>query len=325
MLVSMEKSETGQCIKKSIPISNGSELYMRSTKVFIPVLQGAPELLVSKRQLQKAYYTNDQIKTWATFFLLKALSSSGCIKIWTKQKQFLLEYCKCCENSFRKRLKEMKNIGLVSISSSHSLLLISYERASKILGIPFTGLIKIEYDLSQSGQQIFQYHLRATEIRSNQLAQVHMLWYYAGKNPLLKNALTKLLIQQGSNLNRLQQEPLFFQQELLKLQKNAFKEGSPLLSIIHSLRADINRSCRKIQEQHNYVSKQSVSYMKRRLMQLQLVSVKKVCVKSKKQSRMYLVDALGNKERELFKWLGKEKVTAWFLCDQITLNLKYLL
>lgn len=286
----------------------------------VPILIGAADELVTHRELRNTYSTNRSIKTWSTYFLLKSLTRSGIIKNWQQQKQLLLSFCKCTENSFRARLREMQQLKLISLSKNHSVLLTSYHNAADILGIPYTGLNKIDYNYELPGKQIFQYFLRAEEIRSNQAKQLDALWYYAGKNPLLKDALIQALCQMGSDGKRLYAEPLYFQQQLLRLQKNAFKEGSPLLDIIHTLRADVNRSVNGIKKTHTYKSAQSVSYMKKVMLQMQIIKVKKVCIESTERSRLYVSVPGEKKKRDAYKYIPSKKVTAWVLTDQISFN-----
>jgi hypothetical protein len=287
----------------------------------VPVLAGAAEELVTHRELRHSYCTNRSIKTWSTYFLLKSLTTSGVINAWTKQKSELLAYVKCTENAFRARLSEMAALKLVSITSNRSLLLTSYQNAAGILGIAYTGTIKIEYNVQLPGQQIFQYFLKAQEIRSNQQKQTEALWYHAGKNPLLKDALCQQLLQSGANRKRLAEQQ-YFQQQLLKLQQTAFKEGSPLFGIIHTLRADINRSCRGIQKEHGYKSAQSVSYLKKRLTQISLASIQKISIESKERSRLYVQEPGEKRKKDAYKWIPAKQVTAWVLCDQLNIQFK---
>ena len=284
----------------------------------VAVLNGAANELVTHRELRNKYCTNRSIKTWATYFLLKSLTSSGCISNWTKQKQHILSYCRCTENSFRARLNEMEDLKLITLSKSRSILLTSFETAAEILGIEYTGLIKIDYNENLPGKQIFQYFLRAEEIRSNQEKQLDALWYYAGKNPLLKDALMQLLDKSGSDVKRLQKDLPYFQTQLLRLQQNAFEKGSPLFDIIHQLRADVNRSVKGIQKEHGYKGAQSVSYMKKVMQQMQIITVKKVCIHSTERSRLYVSEPGEKRKRDAYKYLPAKKVTAWFLTDQIS-------
>jgi hypothetical protein len=300
----------------------------------IKIITGAAEILVSQRELREKYETNRDIKYWSTYFLLKSLTSSGVICQWTKQKESLLDFCKMTENTFRNHLSKLKELKLIKVTKNRTILLTSFETAADILGISFTGHTIIDYDTSTQGNQIFQYLLRGEEIRSNQAKQSKTLWYYVGKNPLLKDALFTLLVKDGADKKLLEKDITYFQEQLLLLQQQAFKDGSPLLDILTTCRADINRGVKRIQEYHTYKSKQSVSYMKGRMVELQVITVTKVCIKSKERSRLYIpIDgsnasrasdhpAAKKRHRDGYKYLPATKETAWFLTDQVTHNYK---
>ncbi len=305
----------------------------------IKIITGAADVLVSHRDMRNKYCTNRDIKYWSTYFLLKSLTSSGVIRSWTKQKTFLLDFCKMTENCFRNHLAELQKLKLIKLTKNRTILLTSFETAAEILGIEFTGHTIIDYDTSISGNQIFQYLLRGEEIRSNQAKQLKTLWYYVGKNPLLKDALFTLLVKDGADKKLLEKDITYFQEQLLQLQQQAFKDGSPLLDLLTTCRADINRGVKCIQEYHTYKSKQSVSYMKNRMVTLQVIKVTKVCTKSPQRSRLYIPangdnaskttgsfstpsgDG-GKRHRDGYKYLPATKETAWFLTDQVTHNYK---
>ncbi len=293
-------------------------------KVTVPILTGAADILVTHRELRNKYCTNSSIKTWSIYFLLKAQGTSGIIKNWTAQKQQLLSFCKITENSFRARLADLKALGLATVSDNRTITLTSFIKAADILGITYEGITNIEYNYELPGQQIFQYFLRAEEIRTNQHKQLKALCYYASKNPLLKEQLLVILRDAGADVKKLQSNLTYFQMQLLKMQQQAFKEGSPLLDIIHALRADINRSVKTIRDHHTYKSAQSVSYMKRRMTQMEIITYEHICIESAERTRLYVSEAAGStkpRRRDAYKYLPAKKVTAWFLTDQI--NFRY--
>ena len=291
---------------------------INQAKKYVAVIAGACDVLVTHREIRNKYQTNRSIKTWATYFLLKSLTASGILRDWTSQKQTILSYCKMTENCFRARLAELQQLQLITLQKNRSIKLTSFETAADILGIAYEGTIKIEYNENLPGKQIFQYFLRAEEIRSNQHKQLKALWYYANKQPLLKDALTQMLQQQlGSDVKQLQNNLSYFQQQLLQLQQNAFKEGSPLLEIIHTFRADINRSVACMKDHHSYRSKQSVSYMKKVMKKMEIITVQKVCIESTNRARLYVPAENGKRRRDAYKYIESRKTTAWFLTDQI--------
>lgn len=294
---------------------------------FVPILNGAPQALVAHRELRgqyvtkggEGYQTNRSIKTWSTYFLLKALTTSSLICDWTKQKKYILEWCQCNENTFRRHLSELKSLNLCQVFKNRSIQLVSYEKAAEILDIPFSGTTKIKYSpYDTQGKQVFRFFITAEEFRSEQTKQLEALTYWLNKNLSLKNELHLMLLKFGADDKQLR-KPEYYQQRLLALQMQLFKEGSDILSYVFSRRADINRSVNLIKEHHTYKSKQSVSYLQRRMAKHKVINVQKICVESKVRSRLYIPDGL-DKRRDGYKWLDKKGVTAWFLTCQISFN-----
>jgi hypothetical protein len=285
-----------------------------NTVRYVPIMIGAAEELVKHRELRTKYCTNRSIKTWATYFLLKSLTSSGLISQWTEQKQDLLSYCKMNENSFRARLYELKALGLITMEY-YNIRLVSFQKAADILGIDFKGTIKIEYDEALPGKQTFQYFLRAEELRGNMIAQLNAMMFYLEKNPLVKAQLDVLLIHAGADSTRLN-NAAYFQTQLLKLQQTSFAKGSDHWDIIIQFRADINRSVNGIKENHTYKSAQSVSYMKKQLLAMKIIGVEKVKIESSTRSRIYVPD--GTRKRDGYIYNPATKKTSWQLCDQVS-------
>lgn len=287
---------------------------------YVPVLKGASQILVTHRELRNTYKTNRSIKTWATYFLLKSCTTSGLIKNWLSQRDYLTSYCKMTENCLRARLRELKELGLVEITKNKNITLCSFEAAADILGIAYTGTIKIEYDNDVPGHQVFQYHLVMDEIRCNQELQQEAIIYKANKNPDLKNVLDALLVKNGADMHRLEDKK-YFQENLLRLQTYFFKVGSDIWDIISELRADVNRSVEGIKRQYGYASAQSVSYLKKRLHQLKIALINKVKVESEVRTRLYVPDENG-KRKDGAKYCHRTKKTVLFLCDQLIPQIK---
>lgn len=297
----------------------------------VPVLSGAEKVLCAERELRNKYCTNRAIKTWATYFLLKSLTTSGVIQNWQAQKN-LLAFLHMSRNTFKARLDEMEALklctceGIVRPSGKlvgERIVLTSYEKAADILDIPFEGTTDIYYNEKLPGNQIFQYYLRAAEIAGNQIRQLEALNYYLEKNPLIREQLFALLVQQmGADGFRLQQSGLYVQQQLLLLQKKAFREGSEVADIINAFRADINRCAATIRDHHCYKSIVSVGYMKRKLQKLQLVSIGKETIESQCRARLYITDRATGAKRDGYRWLKRQKATAWQLTDQVNVKIR---
>ena len=289
---------------------------MQPVPSHIKVLAGAAAVLVDSRSLVTKYETNRVIKTWAHFFLLKSLTSSGIIKAWTKQKTFLLDFTKMNENSFRTRLLEMKALKLCTVDiNTRTITLTSYETAAEILGIEYTGTHSIEYKTATNANQIFQYQLRGDDIRQNQQDQQKELMRKVDKNPLLKSQLTILMQQTFGVTEKQLRQNSFFQEKLLLLQIESFQHGSTLYDIIHSLRADINRSVTGIQKSHSCKSASTISYMKKVMEKYGLLKIEKKTIDSDTDVRSRKTLPGG---KDGYKWIKGKKTTAWVLCDQLS-------
>ncbi|MGN6478320.1 MAG: hypothetical protein ACTHKV_13930, partial [Flavipsychrobacter sp.] len=193
--------------------------------------------------------------------------------------------------------------------------LVSYEKAAAILDIVYLGTYPIIYNPNkQNGKQVFQYILRAEEFRFQQSRQLNALLYHLDKNPSLKNDLHVLLVKYGADAQQLR-NGRYFQERLLVLQMHLFKEGSELLPYVLTHRADINRGVARIKDNHNYKSRQSASYLKRRMQKLGVITIVKKKVESEARSRLYIPD--GDKSRDGYKYVRRSKNTVWFLTDQI--------
>ncbi len=295
-----------------------TELHPEAT-YHVAILTGAAECLVNQRELRTKYQTNRQIKYWSTYFLLKALTTSGQIKNWRSQRPLILGFLQMNENTFYNHLQALQTLNLVQVDEAYNIKLASYKAAAGILEITYTGLTIIPYNpLKNAGKQIFQYFLRAEEFKHQQQRQISGMMHHLGKNPLLRNDLQHYLMQAGADEKKLK-EPRYFREQLLKLQIAAFRHGSANLDYIMTRRADVNRSNGAIQKNHSYISKRSASYLKMRMKKLHIIAIQKICVESKERSRLYVPGEDG-KRTEAYKWNKKSQKTIWFLTDQITFN-----
>ncbi len=298
-------------------------LYERDTYL-VPVLRGAADQLVSLREKKLVYNVNPHLKYWATWFLLKTISSSGVINRWNKQKQFLLQYLRLSDGTLRSQLATLKRLGLITedYKASGSINLCSYKTAAQIMGIEYKGETPIEYkpNTYKNETQVFRYILVAQEVESNQDHQLTELYRKFQKN-LSGNAieLVKLLKQFGYTDEQLN-TPLQLQQALLKVQKSVFKDKSGLTDVAFTLRADINRSVGTWAKHHGYAHAQSASFLKNKFRKLGIADIKQEVINSNDRSRLYYVDENGDK-KEGYKWNKKALQTAWRLCDQVTVQI----
>jgi hypothetical protein len=214
---------------------------------------------------------------------------------------------------------------LIILQKNRTIKLTSFETAAGILGIDdYKGEIKIEYNEKIQGKQVFQYYLRAEELRNNQYTQITTLWYKANKDPQVKERLDFLLVKEiKSDAKLLRKNVTYFQQQFLLLKEKAFSESPTLLDELSQIgiNPQINRSVTTIQAKHHYKSAQSVSYMKSVMRKNKIITVQKTVVESKNRSRLYVPDpgAASNKSswRDGYKYIPATKKTVWFLCDKI--------
>jgi hypothetical protein len=293
----------------------------------VRILRGCSTELVGRRSRIAEYETNNEIKYWATWFLLKGLSDSGCIKQWTKQKPFILNWVKMRERTFRTQLSWLVKERLLMIDKhTHSIRLVSYYKAAQILGIEYRGVYSINYEPNKyNGKQSFRFFLIAEEFRYHQQQQSAAIMLKLDNNPALRKDLICLLTKEGCDNNRLQTQPDYFIERLLQLQIRFFKDGSDILAYVFTLRADTNRGVKKIQKDHNYRSPQSVSYLKRCMFRRGIIKVQKICVESSCRSRIYFRNKQTGSHEEGYKWLATSKNTAFFLCDQVKMNYEVII
>ena len=284
----------------------------------VPVLIGATQSLVGARKKVVKYETNRQIKTWSFYFLLKSLTTSGQLQQWICQRQHLLAFTQCNEGTFRSRLNELKKLNLATVDAGYNINLTSYRKAATILGIEYKGTTLIAHKPGNGVSQSFQYSLMADEIRANQDDQLKAIRRKLSQNPLLAHSIDMLLCENGAvyqNLNNLQ----YFQEQLLRLQKKAFREGSEDFALAFELRADLNRSQKKLQEVYNYISPRSINYIKSVLKKAGLITIKKVKVESNVRSRIFVPGDDG-RPKQGYLWLKQQAATLWQLCDQIIVS-----
>lgn len=294
----------------------------------VPIINGAPSALVGRRHLRNKYLTNQEIKYWSSFFLLKALTTSSFIRDWINQKEYLLTWLQMNENTFRRHLSWMKQNELAEVDKlTYSIRLCSYEAAAGVLGIEYEGTYDVEFDVEKhKAKQSFQYLLRTEEFEFEKNRQLTALMSKIDKNPSLKEDILYYLIQFGADYERLHADPAYYAKRLLLVQVKMFKEGSEIFEyIMRNVRADLNRSAKLIKSHHGYLSCQSVAYLKRKMEALGFANIGRYSIISKTRMRFYFpaqADTPAKKVRngleEGYKWVRGMKRTMWVLTDQIS-------
>lgn len=299
---------------------------MSQTPLYIKILVGSPAEIVCQRELRNKYCTNRNIKAWAVYYLLKSQTTSGHIKQWEKQATELAAFCGMSRQTFRHYVQQLIALKLADgdwhtkkeRTANTNLTLCSYEKAADILGITFKGTVEIEYKNFTDAKQIFQRQLMADDIRHNQEAQLVAFTKKVNKNPLLKQMLTQALIQLGAVEKELE-GAAYFAAQVIRLQEEAFKNGSAIYNFVHQLRADLNRGVKRIASAWCAKSPSTATYHKRAMEKAGLIAIGKKIVHSACRKRLYLDDGT-----ELYKWIKGTGQTAWVLCDQLTVAHKVL-
>jgi hypothetical protein len=290
-----------------------------NTLLQVPILKGAAEQLVTRRELRNVYQTNQDIKTYAAWFIFKALTTTGLIKNYINQSAHLCAVLHCSEGTLRGLVARMKEKKLLTVEPGRNLRLVSYDDAAQILQIIYTGTEPLKYDYAkQTGNQVFSYILRLKEIENAKADQLKGLTYHIAKNPLLLDEVCQELYQRGATEEELATAS-GFQRWLLRLQVQTFIHGGTESSfdIIHRRRADIDRSLRTIQDAHHYQHHASVTYLKKVLVKYRLAIITKQACTSKVRSKLYYTDKNGER-RERYHWNKITKTTTLPLCDSIT-------
>lgn len=300
----------------------------------VRVLYGAAEALVDQRHLVKKYETNATIKYWSTWFLLKSLTSTSFIQDWTSHKKYILNYVQMGIKTFRKHLTWLQDNELLFFDAKNpdSIRLVSYMDAAEILKIEYDGTYEVSFNPKKikNGKQPFQYLLRTEECETNKRQQIETIMYKLDNNPKLKQDIIYMIGQVGANYERLMNDDAYFVSRLLALQVKLFRDGSEILQYVMQCRADINRGVIRIKQHHRYRSKQSVSYMKRKMAKYGFITIEKRSIESKERSRLYVPPneetpphKIRNGLRDGYIWDDDRNITIWRLCDQISRRYTY--
>ncbi len=270
------------------------------------------ESVIWQRKLVCQYETNKVIRAIDTWLCLKSLTTTGVIQFYCNQKNELLQLCKISKASLYTRLHYLQNEKLITWNKrSGTIKLCSYEKLADHYNYTHTSFININYDITDN-RKICQF-LFSIEIESNQKRQTEALYNSINKNPETKNTLITLMQQYGADRTRLS-EPEYFRKTLWLMQRESFKRGTSgtdIYEVLHSFRADNNRSVHKgLKHAWNCKSPSTVSDIKRGLVKAFIITVEHVKITSRVRSRK-------KKDEGFVLWLDYKKQTKWFCCDQV--------
>lgn len=233
--------------------------------------------LVNKRELRNVYETNRMIKVYGFFAVLKTFTSSGLIKNYHNQIEVIGQLTKKSRSSVYNYLNFCKKLQLIKMQGN-VIVLSSWENATKIIDEDiFCDLYtELNYDV-KNGLQTPEYLIYAAEIKENQDAQTNAVIREVGNNLPLAQLLA---------VDR-QVTPEHVQ-KLANLQVFTFVNGKSENDylLIHSVRADVQRTAKSIRKAYNMKSRRSVKYLKRQLVRRGIATVFTRCHTSECRNRI---------------------------------------
>lgn len=259
-----------------------------------------------QRHLVNKYETNQVIKALDTWLVLKHETTSGHILGWNKQKQWLLQICKCSESIFRHRLRQLAALQLVKFDR-HNIQICSWQTFAERLNIDLDRSLTIQYNIYD--KQRLQEWIIAAEIEDNQNRQDYVLAKKLEKNPETKLAFTAALIAAGADRARLNDTKYF-----LTWMRICYTQDFLRVSDIHDLlieyRPDNNRSVKGMANAWKCKHAVTVSYWKKVLKKTGIIDVASLQIESEERARNKYCRVL---------WLPGTKQTLLCMCDQITI------
>lgn len=212
--------------------------------------------ILQSATIKTKYQTNDLLKLYGTYFLLKSETTSGMISDLHEQIKHITKLCKCSKSTLYARLRKLAQIGLVTKSGKH-ILLSSWRKLQEIhdptssLDIEF---YTVNYDLSNPIQTI-EYLIRGLEIARNQNKQVYGYASKIKKNPHVKLAVSTVVAAPYS---------LNGHENAIKV---VFANGGSMeiIEALQTANPNLNRNAASIRKAQGFRSRLCVTYLKRQL------------------------------------------------------------
>lgn len=302
-------------------------------KIKVPV--GLVTELAQLREKVAVYETHRGFKALAFYLLLRSLTTSSGIYRQLNEKYHTKGSADGFEtwSTFNKRLARQIGSTFNSVASAA-------RRAEKF------GLIKItdkgyqfvsvqsicsQYALLYHGQQQLQFRtidinpktdnlermLKALVIAENFDRQRHALSKKIERIPGVQQSLANYIPNwKKLSLKQLCDQVVMWQKRLFETYSN----GTEGYDLLHSIHADIAVSCKRLNDQFAYKSRQSVMYLKATLKQLGMISVTKREVIGKATRSPHEPD--GSVKPIKMVYLKAQNLRKWCMPDAITINFK---
>lgn len=269
---------------------------------------------IGNRQLVNKYETNALLKCIGHYCILKQVTTTGIIHDWRSQSKYLQKLLNLSRNGLVKAIERLQIVGLIDLGTN--LCLISWDSASQIIG-QIDDFVMLDYNPDDKIK--IEHTLTAAEIKINQENQVKGIQQRLKFNPSLKNDLDIEISKNWQiDLKDVQQMDIYqFIWHLRELQISTFKNGT-LKAFLYEINADYNRTVVRLKNDWNHKSIQSISYIKRRLIELNLISINKIgAIVSMVKNRIH---KCGNYASGFDRLL---KLPTWYLPDFINVNFEF--
>lgn len=287
---------------------------------------------VWQRNVVTRYETNQLIKAIDTWLILKHLTTSGQVKEWNRQKEYLLKCCKCTDATLRTRLRMLHELKLITWykieRKNDSIKVCSWSDLETVFSIDTEKRLSIQYNINDA--QTIQQWLIAAEIEDNKDRQDFAITCKVSANPEVKSSFDAAIIEAGADRSKLD-DMQYFLSWLRMIYTNDFIRASMAHDELVLIRPDNNRSVRGIasawnkprgniteeqEEKHLRRLMVRVSYWKKRMKQSRVIDYTSLQVCSQERVRNNHCKVL---------WLKKEKQTLLCLCDQIQILKPWLI
>lgn len=269
-------------------------------------------LITSRRKLVNKYETNQLIKAFDTWFVLKAEAPGSYIQNWNSQKKYLFKLCKCSETIFRHRIKILSDLNVLKFSRDY-IRLVSWQELQNNFQIDIKEKLTLQYKIN-SNEKVC-YWITAAEIKDNQNRQGLSVLKKVNNNPELKMQLIAAMLNDGADPLYLKEDEYFLKRlKILYLQD--FVRASEIHDVLIKIRPDCNRSTSGIAKAWRAKHGMTASYWKRKLKNAGIADISQLQVRSETRTR--------NKDCKVL-WLNKPKETLLCLCDQIVIMEPWLI
>ena len=256
--------------------------------------------------------THALAKYYGFYLLLKAEApESGWIKNYTKQIPILSKNFNISQRTFFSYIKRLETLKL-AFREGDDIRITGWEQLGRLLDIDTKQRTIIHFDYD--GKQKIHWWFAAIEINANQERQAFMIWKKVNHNSDIREDLLAAMKKRGFDMTK-RNDADYFSAQLFKLYVEDFKSGTEVHDILIHIRSDVNRGCNKLAEAWA-MSKQLVSYWKKKMMEQKIIDVAKLRVVSEWTRE---TEACHKNKFCYIRWNEALKERVWYLCDQITL------